>query len=80
MGVWEKQQPLTSTIYEQCMITVANQSLKSALIDRIMTNFVNVLSLTRDRLYNRIAVKESKTNMGESRVKAELQQDRSTQG
>lgn len=64
MGVWEKQLPLTSTIYEQCTITVANQSLKSTLIDRIKTNSVSVLSLTRDRLHSRIAVK---ANMGEAR-------------
>lgn len=63
MGVWEKQLPLTSTIYERCMITAANQSLKSALTDRTKKNFVNVLSLSRDSLHSRIAVKE---NMGEA--------------
>lgn len=46
------------------MITVANQSLKSALIDRTKTNFVKVLSLTRDRLHRRVAVK---ANTGEAR-------------
>lgn len=64
MGVWEKQLPLTSTIYEQCMITVENQSLKSALTDRMKTNFVKVLSLTREKLHSRVAVK---ANMGEAR-------------
>lgn len=64
MGVWEKQLPLTFTIYEQCVITVANKSLKSALIYRTKTNFVNVLSLTRDRLHSRTTVK---ANMGEAR-------------
>lgn len=49
----------------------SNQSLRSVLIDRIKTHFVNVLSLTRDRLHSRIAVK---ANMGEE--EAELQQDR----
>lgn len=61
MGVWEKQLPLTSTIHEQSMIAVANQSLKRALIDRIMTNFVTILSLRRDRLHSRIAVKVKQT-------------------
>lgn len=43
---WSLEEMATSDFKEQCVITAANQSLKSALRDRTKANYVTVLSLT----------------------------------